>query len=127
MALGGMGDVHTGCLAALAAQGLRHHLSLHEATCLAVQVHALAADRLMARGCRARGADAYRSSDGIAPANKRFWVIATQSLGGHCEAAGRGNPQRLKRRWITNAGLLHRCNLVRQSCAQQRAWYCGAA
>ena len=50
MAVGGMGDVLTGCLAALAAQGLRHHLSLHEATCLAVQVHALAADRLVARG-----------------------------------------------------------------------------
>ena len=50
MAVGGMGDVLTGCLAALAAQGLRHHLSLHEATCLAVQVHALAADRLVVRG-----------------------------------------------------------------------------
>ena len=50
MAVGGMGDVLTGCLAALAAQGLRHHLSLHEATCLAVQVHALAADCLVARG-----------------------------------------------------------------------------
>ena len=50
MAVGGMGDVLTGCLAALAAQGMRHHLGLHEATCLAVQVHALAADRLVARG-----------------------------------------------------------------------------
>ena len=50
MAEGGMGDVLTGCLAALTAQGLRHHLSLHEATCLAVQVHALAADRLVERG-----------------------------------------------------------------------------
>ena len=50
MAVGGLGDVLTGCLAALAAQGLRHHLSLHEVTCLAVQVHALAADRLVARG-----------------------------------------------------------------------------
>jgi hydroxyethylthiazole kinase-like uncharacterized protein yjeF len=50
MAVGGMGDVLTGCLAALAAQGVRHHLSLFEATCLAVQAHALAADRLVAQG-----------------------------------------------------------------------------
>ena len=50
MAVGGMGDVLTGCLAALAAQGLRHHLTLFEATCLAVQAHALAADRLVAQG-----------------------------------------------------------------------------
>ena len=50
MAVGGMGDVLTGCMAALAAQGLRHHLNLFEATCLAVQAHALAADHLVARG-----------------------------------------------------------------------------
>ena len=50
MAVGGMGDVLTGCLAALAAQGVRHHLSLWEASCLAVQAHALAADRLVAQG-----------------------------------------------------------------------------
>ena len=50
MAVGGMGDVLTGCLAALAAQGLRHHLTLFEATCLAVQAHVLAADRLVAQG-----------------------------------------------------------------------------
>ncbi len=50
MAVGGMGDVLTGCLAALAAQGLRHDLNLYEATYLAVQVHALAADHLVARG-----------------------------------------------------------------------------
>jgi hydroxyethylthiazole kinase-like uncharacterized protein yjeF len=50
MAVGGMGDVLTGCLAALAAQGLRHNVSLWEATCLAVQAHALAADRLVAQG-----------------------------------------------------------------------------
>ena len=37
-------------LQALAAQGLRHHLTLFEATCLAVQAHALAADRLVAQG-----------------------------------------------------------------------------
>jgi len=50
MAVGGMGDVLTGCLAALAAQGLRHQLTLFEATCLAVQAHARAADRLVAQG-----------------------------------------------------------------------------
>ena len=50
MAVGGMGDVLTGSMAALAAQGLRHNLSLWEATCLAVQVHAVAADRLVAQG-----------------------------------------------------------------------------
>jgi hydroxyethylthiazole kinase-like uncharacterized protein yjeF len=50
MAVGGMGDVLTGCLAAIAAQGRRHELSLFEATCLAVQAHALAADRLVANG-----------------------------------------------------------------------------
>ena len=50
MAVSGMGDVLTSCLAALAAQGLRHHLSRHEATCLAAQAHALAADRLVERG-----------------------------------------------------------------------------
>jgi len=50
MAVGGMGDVLTGCLAALAAQGLRGHLTLFEASCLAVQAHALAADRLVAQG-----------------------------------------------------------------------------
>lgn len=50
MAVGGMGDVLTGCLAALAAQGLRHKLSLYEACCLAVQVHACAADQLVAQG-----------------------------------------------------------------------------
>lgn len=50
MAVGGMGNELTGRLAALTAQGLRHHLSLHEATCLAAQVHALAADCLVERG-----------------------------------------------------------------------------
>lgn len=55
MAVGGMGDVLTGSLAALAAQGLRHHLDLHEATCLSVQAHALAADRLVAKGVGAVG------------------------------------------------------------------------
>jgi NAD(P)H-hydrate repair Nnr-like enzyme with NAD(P)H-hydrate dehydratase domain len=45
-----MGDVLTGCIAALAAQGVRAGLDLWQATCLAVQVHALAADALVAAG-----------------------------------------------------------------------------
>ncbi len=50
MAVGGMGDVLTGCIAALAAQGVRHHLSLWDATCLGVQVHAIAADLMLKAG-----------------------------------------------------------------------------
>lgn len=47
MATGGMGDVLTGLIASLAAQGIRHHLNLWEATCLAVELHARAADQLV--------------------------------------------------------------------------------
>jgi hydroxyethylthiazole kinase-like uncharacterized protein yjeF len=50
MAVAGMGDVLTGCLIALAAQGARAGLNLWQATCLAVQVHALAADELVGAG-----------------------------------------------------------------------------
>lgn len=50
MAVAGMGDVLTGCLIALAAQGVRAGLDLWQATCLAVQVHALAADELVGAG-----------------------------------------------------------------------------
>ncbi len=50
MAVGGMGDVLTGCLIALAAQGVRAGLDLWQATCLAVHVHALAADELVDAG-----------------------------------------------------------------------------
>lgn len=49
MASGGMGDVLTGSISAIAAQGLRHHLTLWEATCVAVQLHASAADSLVAK------------------------------------------------------------------------------
>ncbi|OZB35049.1 MAG: NAD(P)H-hydrate dehydratase [Polynucleobacter sp. 39-45-136] len=49
MAIGGMGDVLTGSIAAIAAQGLRHNLTLWEATCVAVQLHASAADSLVAK------------------------------------------------------------------------------
>lgn len=49
MAVGGMGDVLTGSIAALAAQGIRHHLDLWESTCIGVQLHAIAADSLVAK------------------------------------------------------------------------------
>ena len=39
-----------GTIAAIAAQGLRHHLNLWEATGLAVQLHACAADSLVNKG-----------------------------------------------------------------------------
>jgi len=48
MAVGGMGDVLTGTIAAIAAQGIRHNLNLWEASCIAVQLHASAADSLVA-------------------------------------------------------------------------------
>jgi NAD(P)H-hydrate repair Nnr-like enzyme with NAD(P)H-hydrate dehydratase domain len=47
MAVGGMGDVLTGTIAAIAAQGIRHNLNLWEATCIGVQLHASAADSLV--------------------------------------------------------------------------------
>lgn len=50
MGVGGMGDVLTGVIAAITAQGLRHGLSVWEATCLGVELHATAADRLVGKG-----------------------------------------------------------------------------
>ncbi|QWE21197.1 NAD(P)H-hydrate dehydratase [Polynucleobacter sp. AP-Kolm-20A-A1] len=50
MGTGGMGDILTGSLAAIAAQGIRHHLNLWQATGLAVQLHASAADSLVSKG-----------------------------------------------------------------------------
>jgi len=50
MGTGGMGDVLTGSIAAIAAQGLRHHLDLWQATGLTVELHARAADSLVAKG-----------------------------------------------------------------------------
>lgn len=49
MAVGGMGDVLTGAIAAIAAQGIRHQINLWEASCLGVQLHASAADSLVAQ------------------------------------------------------------------------------
>lgn len=49
MAVGGMGDVLTGSIAAIAAQGIRHNINLWEASCIGVQLHATAADHLVAQ------------------------------------------------------------------------------
>ena len=50
MGTGGMGDILTGCIAAIAAQGIHHHLNLWDATGVSVQLHAKAADNLVNRG-----------------------------------------------------------------------------
>jgi hydroxyethylthiazole kinase-like uncharacterized protein yjeF len=50
MGTGGMGDVLTGSIAAIAAQGVRHQLTLWDAGCIAVQLHASAADSLVQKG-----------------------------------------------------------------------------
>jgi NAD(P)H-hydrate repair Nnr-like enzyme with NAD(P)H-hydrate dehydratase domain len=50
MAVGGMGDVLTGCVAAIVAQGLQHHLDMWQSISLGVHVHALAGDRLLDQG-----------------------------------------------------------------------------
>ena len=50
LAVGGTGDVLTGCMAAIAAQGLKHQIDQWQASCLAVQIHALSADRLVSNG-----------------------------------------------------------------------------
>lgn len=50
MGTGGMGDVLTGSISAVAAQGVHHQLNLWEASCVAVQLHALAADSLVQKG-----------------------------------------------------------------------------
>lgn len=50
LAVGGMGDVLTGLIAALAAQGLGRGLDLWQATCLGVELHAKAADMMLQEG-----------------------------------------------------------------------------
>ncbi|QWD68898.1 NAD(P)H-hydrate dehydratase [Polynucleobacter sp. VK25] len=50
MGTGGMGDILTGSIAAIAAQGIRHHLNLWQATGIAVELHATAADSLVSKG-----------------------------------------------------------------------------
>jgi ADP-dependent NAD(P)H-hydrate dehydratase / NAD(P)H-hydrate epimerase len=49
LAVGGTGDVLTGLIASLIAQGIKKGLSPWEAACLGVEVHALAADQLRAK------------------------------------------------------------------------------
>jgi ADP-dependent NAD(P)H-hydrate dehydratase / NAD(P)H-hydrate epimerase len=49
LAIGGSGDVLTGLIASLVAQGIDKKLTPWEAACLGVEVHALAADRLLAQ------------------------------------------------------------------------------
>jgi hydroxyethylthiazole kinase-like uncharacterized protein yjeF len=68
MATGGMGDVLTGLIASLATQGICHHLNLWEATCLAVELHARAADQLVEAGIRPNGMTALE----LAKAVRRF-------------------------------------------------------
>jgi hydroxyethylthiazole kinase-like uncharacterized protein yjeF len=50
MGTGGMGDVLTGCIAAIASQGVRHQIDLWQATGIAVELHASAADSLVNQG-----------------------------------------------------------------------------
>lgn len=50
MATGGMGDVLTGCICALAAQGIHHEIDLWQASRLGVQIHAMAGDALSDQG-----------------------------------------------------------------------------
>jgi len=50
MGTGGMGDVLTGSITAIAAQGIRHHVDLWESVCSAVELHAKAADSLVHKG-----------------------------------------------------------------------------
>ena len=50
MGVGGMGDVLTGVIASLIAQGIRHGISTYEAVCLGVELHSAAADSLVNKG-----------------------------------------------------------------------------
>lgn len=50
MAVSGMGDVLTGCVAAMAAQGVHHQLDMWQSSCLAVHLHSLAGDQLLSNG-----------------------------------------------------------------------------
>jgi len=50
MGVAGMGDVLTGVIAAIVSQGIRHHINPFEAACLAVELHAAAADSLLNQG-----------------------------------------------------------------------------
>ena len=51
MACAGMGDVLAGAIGSLVAQSLFHHLTPWQACCLAVEIHALAGDSCIGKGC----------------------------------------------------------------------------
>jgi NAD(P)H-hydrate repair Nnr-like enzyme with NAD(P)H-hydrate dehydratase domain len=50
MGVAGMGDVLTGVIAAIVSQGIKHNINPYEASCLAVELHASAADSLLNQG-----------------------------------------------------------------------------
>lgn len=50
MGTGGMGDILTGSITAIAGQGVRHQINLWQATGIAVELHASAADSLVHKG-----------------------------------------------------------------------------
>jgi hydroxyethylthiazole kinase-like uncharacterized protein yjeF len=50
MGVAGMGDVLTGVIAAIVSQGIKHQINPFEASCLAVELHATAADSLLNQG-----------------------------------------------------------------------------
>jgi hydroxyethylthiazole kinase-like uncharacterized protein yjeF len=50
MGVAGMGDVLTGVIAAIMSQGIKHQINTFEASCLAVELHATAADSLLNQG-----------------------------------------------------------------------------
>ena len=50
MGVAGMGDVLTGVIAAIVSQGIKHQINPFEASCLAVELHAAAADSLLNQG-----------------------------------------------------------------------------
>jgi hydroxyethylthiazole kinase-like uncharacterized protein yjeF len=50
MGVAGMGDVLTGVIAAIMSQGIKHQINPFEASCLAVELHAAAADALLNQG-----------------------------------------------------------------------------
>lgn len=50
MGVAGMGDVLTGVIAAIMSQGIKHQINPFEASCLAVELHATAADALLNQG-----------------------------------------------------------------------------
>jgi hydroxyethylthiazole kinase-like uncharacterized protein yjeF len=50
MGVAGMGDMLTGVIAAIMSQGIKHQINPFEASCLAVELHAAAADSLLNQG-----------------------------------------------------------------------------